>query len=201
MHDEAPADLRTRRRADTHQEIHAAALELFEQQGVRNTTVQQIADRAGVSPRTFFRYFASKEQAGLPGQRRLLDVINRLEITDPAPQALLPAIEDAAEAAMSRDNDPDLAEHRRVAQLLARDPDLQTLAAAQEEVLTRRLRGRLAEQLPEHDATTILLAAEVAVAVWRACWHSWGECVDDGSAEDPVEQYQQCRRRLRDIVG
>ncbi|WP_448070681.1 helix-turn-helix domain-containing protein [Georgenia yuyongxinii] len=49
------------RRLDTYLEIHEAALELFESQGIRETTVQQIADRARVSPRTFFRYFTTKE--------------------------------------------------------------------------------------------------------------------------------------------
>lgn len=64
-------DLRTRRKLQTEREIHRAALELFEQQGVRATTVPEIAARAGVSPRTFFRYFSTKEEAALPIQRTL----------------------------------------------------------------------------------------------------------------------------------
>lgn len=59
--DDAAQDLLARRRLDTYLEIHEAALELFESQGIRETTVQQIADRARVSPRTFFRYFTTKE--------------------------------------------------------------------------------------------------------------------------------------------
>lgn len=198
---DAPQDLRTRRRLDTHQEIHRVALELFEEQGVRETTVQQIADRVGISTRTFFRYFASKEQAALPGQRRLLRVIDALEVSDADPATILRTVETAAEAAMGPENDPDLEEHRRVGRLLAREPDLRVLAASQEQVLTARLRASLAEQLGECDPMTVLLIAEVAVAVWRTCWARWGELAVDGAAEDPAALYRRCCTELRRIVG
>jgi AcrR family transcriptional regulator len=199
--DEALSGLRARRRMDTHDEIHLAALELFEQQGVRETTVQQIADRAGVSPRTFFRYFTSKEQAALPGQRRLLQAIDALQVTGTEPATVLGDVEAATEAVIGRDKDPELEEHRRVALLLAREPDLQALAASQEQVLTARLRTRLAGQLPGSDAVTLLLIAEVAVAVWRTTWERWGELTLAGRAADPVDVYRRCREELRRIVG
>ncbi|MGX7731611.1 TetR family transcriptional regulator [Rhodococcus sp. 2H158] len=201
MNVDIPHDLRTRRRLDTHQEIHRAALELFEEQGVRETTVQQISDRVGISARTFFRYFTSKEQAALPGQRRLLLVIDALEVSGPDPAAVLRSVEAAAEAVMSRETDPDLEEHRRVARLLAKEPDLQALAASQEQVLTSRLRARLTEQLPHYDPATILLVAETAVAVWRTSWERWGELALEGEAAEPVEVYRRCREELRRIVG
>src|SRR3954465_12133320 len=106
--DHYAGDLRTRRRLGTHEEIHQAALELFEQQGVRETTVQQIAERAGVSPRTFFRYFTSKEQAALPGQRRLLQAIDALQVTGTEPATVLGDVEAATEAVIGRDKDPEL---------------------------------------------------------------------------------------------
>ncbi|MCM6776757.1 TetR family transcriptional regulator [Nocardia sp. CDC159] len=58
-------DLRARRRAQTLDEIHRAAVSLSEQRGFDNVTVDEIAARAGVSPRTFFRYFPTKESAVL----------------------------------------------------------------------------------------------------------------------------------------
>ncbi|MDM8084893.1 TetR family transcriptional regulator [Cellulomonas cellasea] len=200
--DDTPSDLRARRRLDTHAEIHQAALELFEEQGVRETTVQQIADRAGVSSRTFFRYFTSKEQAALPGQRRLLRAIDAIDVSPDDPIAsVLQKVEAATESAMAGENDPELDEHRRVARLLTREPDLQALAAAQEQALTARLRARLAEQLQGGDPATVLLIAEIVVAVWRASWERWGELALEGRAADPVEVYRQCRAELRRIVG
>ncbi|WP_226920701.1 TetR family transcriptional regulator [Georgenia subflava] len=201
MTDDAPQDLRTRRRLDTQHEIHQAALQLFEEQGVRETTVPQIADRAGVSPRTFFRYFSTKEQAALPGQRRLLDAIETLEISGDDVAAAMRAVEAAMEAVIGREHEAGLAEHRRVAALLARESDLRALAASQERTLTARLRARLAELLTDHDPVTVLLVAEVAVAVWRASWDRWGELTVAGEVNDPTEVYRRCREALREVVA
>jgi AcrR family transcriptional regulator len=199
--DDVPQDLRARRRQDTYREIHEAALDLFEAQGVRETTVQQIADRAGVSHRTFFRYFTSKEQAALPGQRRLLRAIEAFEVSGSTDLvSVLRDVERATEEAMVRD-DVEMDAHRRITRLLAREPDLHALAALQEQLLVARLRARLTEQLDSQDATTVLLIAELAVTVWRTSWERWGELALDGEAGDPVEFYRRCREELRRIVG
>ncbi|WND23982.1 TetR family transcriptional regulator [Streptomyces violaceus] len=62
-------DLRERRRLATESEIEDAALDLFEQRGFEGTTVDGIAARVGMSQRTFFRYFATKEDAALGPNR------------------------------------------------------------------------------------------------------------------------------------
>lgn len=58
--------LTERRKAETRMEIARAAARLFADQGLRATRAEDIAKAAGVAPRTFYRYFAAKEEAIAP---------------------------------------------------------------------------------------------------------------------------------------
>ena len=60
------SNLTERRKAATERDIAAAAAVLFAEQSVAGVTAEQIAARAGVSVRTFYRYFARKEDAIAP---------------------------------------------------------------------------------------------------------------------------------------
>lgn len=62
---EPPRGLRERKKAKTRAAIVAHAMRLFGEQGYAETTVDQIADAAEVSPSTFFRYFPTKEDVVL----------------------------------------------------------------------------------------------------------------------------------------
>ena len=53
--------LRDRKKIKTREAIRREAMRLIEENGYANTTVEQIAEAAEVSPSTFFRYFPSKE--------------------------------------------------------------------------------------------------------------------------------------------
>lgn len=62
-HDEAqPMSLRERKKRLAQATIEEVALQLFQQRGYEHTSIQDIADAVMMSPRTFFRYFATKEE-------------------------------------------------------------------------------------------------------------------------------------------
>jgi AcrR family transcriptional regulator len=58
--------LRERKRLQTRQALISAAMRLFEDKGYDETTVAEIAAAAGVSTKTFFNYFASKDEVLFP---------------------------------------------------------------------------------------------------------------------------------------
>ncbi|MFC1419747.1 TetR family transcriptional regulator [Streptacidiphilus cavernicola] len=79
----------TAQRQQMRQDLAAAAMELFANQGYEETTVDQIAAAAGVARRTFFRYFRSKEEAIFPDHDdTLIRVADLLAGADPAEHPL-----------------------------------------------------------------------------------------------------------------
>ncbi|MGO9156894.1 TetR/AcrR family transcriptional regulator [Mycobacterium sp.] len=65
--------LRERKRQQTRQELISAAMRLFDERGYEQTTVAEIASAAGVSTKTFFNYFASKDEVLFPHLSHRID--------------------------------------------------------------------------------------------------------------------------------
>ncbi|WLD65479.1 TetR/AcrR family transcriptional regulator [Pseudomonas sp. OVF7] len=84
--------LRERQKAERRQAISKAAVELFERQGFQNTTIEQIANQAGVSAPTVFKYFGNKQEIIL----EILHEADQRALTDTRSQ--IPAMEDPVEA-------------------------------------------------------------------------------------------------------
>jgi AcrR family transcriptional regulator len=71
-------------KARTRWSLYTAALKLFAAQGFENTTVDQIAAKARVSRRTFFRYFPSKEAALFGVHREWVQLLAETYAAQPA---------------------------------------------------------------------------------------------------------------------
>ncbi|MFC8141557.1 TetR family transcriptional regulator [Streptomyces paradoxus] len=85
--------LTERRKAETRMEIARAAAGLFVRHGLRATRAEDIAQAAGIAPRTFYRYFATKEEAVAPlyatGAQRWVEAVRAA----PADAGVLRALE------------------------------------------------------------------------------------------------------------
>ena len=153
-----------------------AALELFEEQGFENTSVVDIADRARVTTRTFFRYFPDKREVLFAESDRIRAALVRA-ILD-APDVTEPLQVVTAVLAEFDWNGPGIALQRRRHAVIAANPGLLERDLIKQNDIAvefiQALRRRGVEE------STARLAARVGIQVFAAAYAQWVER-DDGA--------------------
>ncbi|RKS84282.1 AcrR family transcriptional regulator [Motilibacter peucedani] len=155
---------------DAKGRLVGAALELFADGGFESTTVAQLADRAGVTERTFFRHFADKREVLFDGSAALQDEV-LAAIASAAPD--LSAVDVVAGA--FRATAPFLERRREFAgqrsAVIAGNPGLLERELLKMTALVEASAGALRERgVPEPAAT---LAAEAGVLAFRLGFAQW----------------------------
>jgi AcrR family transcriptional regulator len=108
MGESSSQSLRERTRHAVRDELMRVALDLFRAHGYAETTVDEIAAAAGMSKRSFFRYFTSKEAVVLGGLERIGELLAARLAQLPAELPAWPALRATLEFAVEyRDNDPE----------------------------------------------------------------------------------------------
>ncbi|MEW9527421.1 TetR family transcriptional regulator [Microbispora sp. NPDC049125] len=169
---------------DARGRLEAAALELFHKRGFEQTTVTDIAARAGLDKRTFYRLFGDKREALFSGGKLLEEVlIKAVAETDAAPfETVVAAFRRVADEIFT--DRLDLARVRQ--SVIDSSPELQerelrkmgSLAAAVSAALRARGVGE----------TAATLATESGVTVFRVAFARWVAPGSDASLTDLIAE-------------
>jgi TetR/AcrR family transcriptional regulator, regulator of mycofactocin system len=156
-----------RRRARISGEVERAALELFAQHGPDNVTVELISQRAGISVRTFFRYFRTRDDIMFALPRRLVDDLCDRVAARPATESVLDAFINAVRDAQEASIDDDLVRlwgraMRRWATAQAEPQPTAPMVVAYSEVIAAR-RGATVD-----DTRVEVMATAIASVMWLA---------------------------------
>ena len=180
--------LRERNKIERRRRLEDVAVELFERHGFDKTTIEQIAAAAGLAPRTFFSYFATKDDLVLADYtdrlRRILEELQRRPATEPAWEALRSSF-----ATVAEDYEAEESRIRRRFAIMATSPSVAArslqLQAGWEQALADALARRL--DTDPGDPTPRLLAA-TALAVMRASLQHWLLNIEDAPLPDLVQR-------------
>ena len=157
---------------DARGRLEKAAMELFQERGYARTTVEEIAARAGLTERTFFRYFADKREVLFSGSKELeKGIVDRIESAPQgaSPLGVVAAAFEAAGAELQDRRDLHFVRARHA--LVTRHAEIQereliklaSLAVA----VTKALHAR---GVSEPAAS---LAAEAGIAVFKIGFERW----------------------------
>ncbi|MEV5746896.1 helix-turn-helix domain-containing protein [Actinoallomurus sp. NPDC052308] len=161
-----------------------AAFELYGERGYEQTTVAEIAKRAGLTERTFFRHFADKREVLFAGSEILQDSLVRAVIDVPESAAPIDAVSAALETVVTVLRDREFSQRRQkvidsTAELRERELiKLASLAAALADALRRR-------GVPDLAAS---LAAEAGVAVFKVAFERWIAGTDEKDLSELIRE-------------
>ena len=151
--------------------LEKAALELFIENGYERTTVAEIAARAGVTERTFFRYFADKREVLFGGGHELENFLVGQVAGAPRSAGPLDAIAVALKAAATQFFAERYVFARQRQTVINSNPDLQERELLKLASLTAALAATLRERGASEPGA--ILAAESAVAVFKTAFARW----------------------------
>ncbi len=172
---------------DARGRLAQAALELYLERGFDQATVAEIAERAGLTERTFFRHYGDKREVLFGGQEALHELISEVIATQPDSAAPMAAMS-AALAAFAEV----LAQRRDFAR--QRQIVIDANASLQERELIKltSLAATAARALRDRGVTepAASLAAEAGLAAFRVAFARWIQANDRELAEFVTEALQ-----------
>jgi AcrR family transcriptional regulator len=156
--------------------LQEAALELFGERGYERTTVEDIAGRAGLTKRTFFRHFTDKREVLFRGGQEFRDLFVTSLKQAPADLAPFDAVALSLSAGSAAFAVPrEFARRRR--EVIAANAELQERELAKLARLAAELAAVLRERgVGEPEAS---LAAETGMAVFRVAFDRWATTDDE----------------------
>lgn len=170
-----PLGLRERKKALTRAAIADAAFALARDRGVDDVTIEVIADRAMVSPRTFSNYFPSKEAAVLHAGHIDPDAVVAGLADRPGDEPPLVALQATSRATLNALTPDQVDALRATEQLVEQNPVLVPFRMAQFETLETAVRRAVATRLgiEDPDAAYPALVAGAGVSAIRTALRRW----------------------------
>ncbi|MDF2979017.1 MAG: hypothetical protein K0S40_3745 [Actinomycetospora sp.] len=164
--------LRERKKAATRHAIQEQALRLFLERGYERTPVAEIAEAAGVSPMTFFRYFPTKED--VVEHDEYDPVLARLVVARPPDERPLAAVGAAVGTALAALGERELETVLVRTRLVLSTPALRARRSGNESATRELFAGALATRAGvEQPALTHRVAAAAAVATLTTALETW----------------------------
>jgi TetR/AcrR family transcriptional regulator, regulator of mycofactocin system len=158
--------------------LELIALRLFTEQGFENTTIEQISAEAGVSKRTFFRYFSSKASVLWSEFDAEVDMIRSALAQVPADMPMLDAIRQAVVTA-NHYQAQDVPELRMRMNLISSAPALEASAAVHYDAWERAISDFAATRISQPAGSLFPLAVgRATLAVCRAAYERWSARAD-----------------------